>query len=348
MKKTTAILSLIIIALVIGATAYVIYMLTLSSGTASQTGTVTIVDGRGIQVEVTLPVERIVSLNPGLTEMICAFGGEDRIVGRDASTLFPDSILEKPIVGQNSYEFNLELLLEKEPDLLVADSMLPFNAEGLEKIENAGIPVIIEEPSNVTRLKTLATNFGIILNNEEKASEFVDFVETYENLVKDRVADLTESEKTSVYIEWYTTWQSFAEGSAGHDILVIAGGKNIAAGMEVPVPAPMLNPEYVVEKNPEVIIRMIGQSRSDLTAFQATRDEILGRPGLGEIDAVKDGRVYVYDSVVMEGLRYPVGLLYFAKWLNPTLFDDIDPAAIHEQLIQDYFGVELEGVYMYP
>ncbi len=346
MKKTTAVLSVIIIALLIGATAYAIYTLHLPSGTESQKETITIIDVTGAQVNVTVPVERIVTLNPGLTEILCALGGEARIVGRDASSLFPDSILEKPVVGQNSYEPNLELLLEKEPDLLVADSMLPFNAEALEKIKNAGIPVIIEEPSNVSRLKILANNFGLILSNEEKAGELIEFVETYENLVNDRVAALTESEKTSVYIEWHTAWQSFVEGSAGHDVLVLAGGTNIASGESGP--APTLNPEYVAEKNPAVIIRMIGQSGSTIAEFIATRNEIMGRSALSEADAVKEGRVYVYDPIILEGLRYPIGLLYVAKWLHPTLFADIDPAVVHEEMIQEFFEVELEGVYAYP
>jgi iron complex transport system substrate-binding protein len=40
-------------------------------------------------------------------------------------------------------------------------------------------------------------------------------------------------------------------------------------------------------------------------------------------------------------------LLYLAKWFHPSLFEDIDPAAIHEQMIQKFFGVELDGVFAY-
>jgi iron complex transport system substrate-binding protein len=50
----------------------------------------------------------------------------------------------------------------------------------------------------------------------------------------------------------------------------------------------------------------------------------------------------------LEGIRYPVGLLYWAKWFHPSLFEDIDPAAVHAQLIQQFFGVTLEGVHAYP
>jgi iron complex transport system substrate-binding protein len=347
MNKTTVAVTAIILIVVIVVSSYGVYRLSVPSDGEPQKETVTVVDDTGAQVNVGTPVERIVCLNPGLTEMICALGCEDRIVGRDANSLFPASISEKPIVGQNSYEPNLELLLEMTPDLVVADTMLVYNSEALKKIESAGVPVIIEDPSNVTRVKTITSNFGLILDKEEKANEIADYIESYENLVRERVKDLTSSEKPSVYIEWHVTWQSFAEGSAGHEILVNAGGINIAAGEGAL--APTLSPEYVVEKNPDVIIRMIsGDLQGNITEYQTTRNEILSRAGLSETKAVKEGKVYVYDPVVLEGIRYPVGLLYFAKWLHPSLFEDIDPAAIHEQLIQRFFGVELEGVYAYP
>jgi len=337
MNKTTVAVTAIVLVVVIVVSSYGVYRLYVPSEPGSQKETVTVVDATGAQVNVSIPVERVVSLNRGLTEMICALGCEDKIVGRD----------EKPIAGQNSYEPNLELLLEMTPDLVVADTMLFYNNDALKKIESAGVPVIIEEPSNVTRVKTITRNLGLILNNEEKANEIADYIESYANLVRERVKDLTSSEKPSVYIEWHTAWQSRAEGSASNEILVDAGGINIVAGEGVP--APTLSPEYVVEKNPDIIIRMIsGHLVGNITGFQTTRNEILNRLGLNEVTAVKEGKVYVYDPIVLEGIRYPVGLLYFAKWFHPSLFEDIDPAAIHEQLIQRFFGVELEGVYVYP
>jgi len=347
MNKTTAALTAIVLVVIIVVASYGIYSLYIPSENGSQSDAVTIVDATGAKVNVTLPVERIVSLNSGLTEVICALGCEDRIVGRDASSVFPTSISEKPVAGQNSYDPNLEVLLELAPDVVVADSMLSYNSEALKKIESAGLPVIIEDPSNVSRVKIVTSNFGLILGKEEKAEEINNYIASYVNLVNERIKDLTSSEKPSVYIEWYTAWQSFAEGSSGNEILVDAGGINIASG--ITNSAPTLSPEYVVEQNPDVIIRMIsGDLIGNMTGFEATRSELLNRVGLSEVAAVKEGKVYVYDPIILEGIRYPVGLLYWAKWFHPSLFEDIDPAAVHAQLIQQFFGVTLEGVYSYP
>jgi iron complex transport system substrate-binding protein len=347
MNKITATLAAIILVVCVLVGSYGVYRLYVPSGNGSQGETVTIVDATGAQVNVTLPVERVVSLNPGLTEIICALDCGDRIVGRDESSVFPSSVSEKPVVGQNSYDPNLEVLLEMEPDVVFADSMLSYNTEALKKLETAGLPVVIEEPSNVSRVKIVTSHFGLIFGKEEKAEEINDYITSYENLVNERVKDLTSTEKPTVYIEWYQTWQTFTEGSAANEIIVNAGGVNIAS--EITTTAPVLSPEYVVEKNPDIIVRMIsGDLIGNTTGFEATRSELMNRAGLGEVTAIKDGKVYVYDPIVLEGIRYPVGLLYWAKWFHPSLFEDIDPATVHAELIQKFFGVTLEGVYVYP
>ncbi len=48
------------------------------------------------------------------------------------------------------------------------------------------------------------------------------------------------------------------------------------------------------------------------------------------------------------GVRSIIGELYLAKWFHPDHFEDIDPEEVHEELVQQFFGQELEGVYVYP
>jgi iron complex transport system substrate-binding protein len=353
MNKTTAALAAIILVVVVLVASYGVYRLYVPSGNGSQGEVVTIVDARGAQVNVTLPVERVVSLNPGLTEIMCALGCEDRIVGRDSKTVWPISVeVNVPVVGENAYNPNVEVLLEMEPDVVFADMMLSYNTEAVNKLETAGLPVVIEEPTNVSRLKIATSNFGLIFGKEEKAEEINDYISSYENLVNERVKDLTPSEKPAVYLEWYSAWQTFAGGSTANEIIANAGGINIASG--IADVAPTLSPEYVVEQNPDIILRLIGGEwlhglyAFNTIGFEATRSELLNRHGLGEVTAIKEERVYVYVPILVEGIRYPAGLLYWAKWFHPSLFEDIDPAAVHAELMQKFLGVTLEYVYAYP
>jgi iron complex transport system substrate-binding protein len=70
------------------------------------------------------------------------------------------------------------------------------------------------------------------------------------------------------------------------------------------------------------------------------------RSALQEVTAVKTGRVYVCSFFLTAGELNPIGELYFAKWLHPELFTDIDPGAIHIQLVQKYFGENPNGTWV--
>jgi len=308
---------------------------------------VTLTDGTGRKVTVNMPVKKIISLNSGITELLYALGCGDKIIARDRNSNFPEAVLDKPIVASSSYDPNVELILEMSPDLVLADDMLFYNQEALDKLESAGIAVIMENLSNVTRIKTVIANLGLILECEDRADEIIDFIEKYESFIEERIRDLPESRKPQVYIEWWAPWQSFGKGSAANKIIYDAGGINIAGGIDHP--APLLTPEFVVDRNPDIILRMApADAIGNLTAFRAVRNEILNRPELREVKAVKNEKVYIYDPTILEGLRYPIGLIYLAKCFHPSLFADINPEAVHVQLIQKYFGGESREVYFYP
>lgn len=82
------------------------------------------------------------------------------------------------------------------------------------------------------------------------------------------------------------------------------------------------------------------------------RDDIMSRAGLSKTRAVQNGSVYVIKADVLLALRYPIGLLYYAKWFHPEAFKDIDPEAEHRKLITRFFGAEewekTKKVFTYP
>ena len=351
MKKTNVILITIALILIIAGSSYEVYRLNAPSETIPQKGTISVVDGNGDIVNVSTPVNRIVSLSSEWTKIICALGCEDRIVGRDTTSTFPASVTEIPSVGEE-YSPSLEQLLELNPDLVVADSMISYSNVTVSQVKAAGIPVFISDTTNpqpepnsnetiIDFTSNVVTKLGLILGEQANASKIVNYMQYYENLVNERLANLTTSEKPLVYYEWYTDWQTKVI-----PYIAQAGGVNIAANESIY--APTLSPEYVVEKNPDVIIRMISSPNHNVTDFKTMQDEILNRAGVGEVTAVKEGRVYVCDYAIRGGIRCVVGWLQWAKWIQPNLFEDIDPAAVHAQLIQKFFSVDLEGVYAYP
>jgi iron complex transport system substrate-binding protein len=213
-------------------------------------------------------------------------------------------------------------------------------------IETAGVPVIVETTSDIPRVNTIVTYFGQLLENPVKATQLVGNIEYYTDLIEQRVANanMTLDTKTTFYVELTNAWRGMANGSVQDGLLVTCGGVNIIANSSVT--SPTVGAEFVVEANPDVIIKLLSGT-TNLTDYQTVYNEIISRPALQDVNAVKSGRVYVCYWYLTTGELYFVGELYFAKWLNPDLFADIDPGAIHAQMVQDYFGIDLAGTWVY-
>ncbi len=107
--------------------------------------------------------------------------------------------------------------------------------------------------------------------------------------------------------------------------------------------------------SPGIVPGVFGYGIDDTTVAQETRDWVMDadeNPVLSESDAVKDGRVYLYQNEMVASPRVIVALAYQAKWLHPDLFEDLDCQAIHQQYLTDFVGIDYDlsehGVLFYP
>ena len=305
---------------------------------------VTITDSTGKKVEVFRPVGKIVSITSGASEIIYALGGREKIAGRDSYSVFPAALKEIPEVAGSSYNPNIELIMQCKPDVVIADTML--SAENRSRLEAAGIPVLVVTTSGEDQeTYRVIESLGVILDREQRAQELAAFMRRYNDLVKEKTADLPDDKKPLVFYEWNKPYCSASRQLSSHARLELAGGINIAA--DEPVKNPTLTPEWVAEKNPDIIVRMA--SREDTPEkMKALRDEIMNRPGLRKVKAVKEGKVYVTSWEIATGCRSVIGTLYWAKWFHPQLFADLDPEAVHREMLKKFFDQELTRTYVCP
>ncbi|SMB91224.1 iron complex transport system substrate-binding protein [Thermanaeromonas toyohensis ToBE] len=312
-------------------------------------GKITITDSLGRQVEVPCPPQRIVSVNSDVSEVICALGAQDKIVGVADTADFPPLIKDKAKVGQ-AFTPSVEKILELKPDIVFGYGKF-LKSELAQKIEAAGIPLVYLDCYKVKTMAQDIKTLGQILGREKEAAEYVALFENSLKQVTERVKDLKPEEKVPVYLEGYTDYSANGPGSGGAEMLELVGGKNIAAHESVPYPT--VSPEWVVSKNPQVIIKA-ASSRvkhgygAPEEGMKKMREQIISRPGWQQIRAVKEGRVYVISSEIYTGPRASVGIAYFAKWLYPKLFADLDPEAIHKEFLSRFHGLELKGTWVYP
>jgi iron complex transport system substrate-binding protein len=289
----------------------------------------------GHKVPVPASTDRIICINSGLSVLLAALGEGEDIVGRDGNSTFPSSLRPVYVVASNSSRPNIELILEKRPDLILADNMLPDAA--YEKFVSLGIPTAILKTSDPRDFEHTILTVGTLTGRYLEARRIVDDM----NAEIGRISALADEagaargEKTKVFFENRKPYSSASAKSGSHIPLVQAGGINIAAGE--PVSSPKLSVEYVMEQNPQVIVRRLsGDANSSVMADMASR--ISERTGLKELDAVKNDRVHILKSDLTLLLRYPVGLAYLASWFYPEYKDRIDPEGLHRRIVSDYFG----------
>ena len=314
---------------------------------------VTIMDEDGRNVTVPLSPESIICLSPGAAEVIYALGESDRIIAVTDDCDMPATLLEKEHIGKSGRDADIERILEINPDLLIAKTGALFPEDMEEKLVDYGIPVLRYRLLHIDSLIPMINDLGRVLGKEKDAAEMADGISRYYNYILDRTESIADEDRPSVYFMsmGHFDWTANRD-STGHIRIVEAGGRNIAADLATKVPH--VDMEWVIEQNPEIVIYSMSQeqykaSTPTIQEMQVKRDEIMSLPGFEDIDAVKTGRVYITDIKMASGLSELVNMLYYAKWLHPDLFKDIDPRAIHKELLQKYFDMSIDEIFqVYP
>ena len=317
----------------------------------------TIVDSTGAEVSVPQPLERVVVLASQPAEVIAALGAHDKVVGvtrhvlRDAITRMVYK--GKPSVGE-ILSPSVERILELKPQLVVtvgAWSGAREAASGIaERLRRYDIALAYIDcfPDADTVLRDTQT-LGRLFHKERRAKEYVAFFKKYLDLIKQRTQRLEPSKRTRVYMGA----AAYAVTHWGHKMVAAAGGLDIAA--DVPTPWARLSAEWILGKDPQVIVarampaRSLGYGVVEEQNAGAQRQALLNRPGWAGVRAVRDGKVYLLAFEVCSAPRAPIGILYMAKWFYPELFEDLDPDAVHKEFLREFFGFqEYEGMFVYP
>ena len=330
----------------------------------------TIIDGCGKSKTFYLPITRIIAADDGQGVMLRVFGIEDLVVGVGGGLLHSATILpemsKQPIIGTAGPggigTIDYEKVLTLEPDIFFTYIHTPPQEELEEILEPHGIQVLRLEFGTVSEIAQDMKKLGYLLGKQDKAEEFIDWYEEYLSTIKSRTEGLSEDEKSQVFIEFAYLeggW-TCSKGSSLDERCTMAGGVKIAhdlVGSGLWLEFPVVEPEWVLEHNPDIVIRPTfggdwGYETDDPSEMEAVREETMKRPGWRDITAVKDGDIYIVSGDIVWTLHMVVMVPYMAKWFHPELFDDLDPEAIHQEFIDEFLRIDYDldehGVFVYP
>lgn len=129
---------------------------------------VVVVDDRPRKLTLREPPRRIVSLVPSDTYSLVALGARARLVGRTRYCVEPAAELgQVPIVG-GTKDADVDAVLAAEPDLVVANQE-ECNKRDIERIEAAGVPVLVSFPRTVREGLAHVARLARVLGLERRA-----------------------------------------------------------------------------------------------------------------------------------------------------------------------------------
>lgn len=290
-------------------------------------------------------------------EAMRALDAADKLVGipsylaEEHSLFFPE-ISNLPTIG-SGFDPDLEKLVSLEPDLVIAFAESP-NPEDFDSKLPTSIKVIHLDFSQSDLMREDFKKLGYIVDRTVEAEEVVKFYDDFNTKIIEQAEDLSDDEKPRVYIESITSttrsYNSIGKGTGPDSACEMAGGTNIAEHNDYK----SVDPEWVISENPDIIIGVLftslgcGYEHDSTSEFEIIRNDIMSRPELSEVKAVKEGKVYCIATQVMTKPRYFVGIAYLAKWFHPDLFDDLDPEAINTEYLERFQSMPYRGVYAYP
>lgn len=321
-----------------------------SQPTASAAKTIQVTDSTGKSIEIAQPLQRVVTFNSGLYDCMRALGVDATLVGRGSSLVIDGKDI--PDVGAWDAP-NIEVILEIAPEAVFAYAG-KITPEDEKILENSGIHCIYLEMTKADRIveeyQTLAKLFG----KEEKAKTYLDLNQKYTDLLEERLSDLKEGERRTIYYEGYSDYKSVNKTAGGQTLIDMAGGINIAAEEEAAYPE--ISDEWLLENNPNMILKLIsstnkevfGETVTDAQKAQKEYEKLLSRPGWKDMQAVKDGNVLLLSGTIStNALGSIVGSVYMAKALYPERFQDLDPQKVHEEIYTALYGEPLTGLWAY-
>lgn len=304
-------------------------------------------DGNAIRVP--SDIRRIVSLEPGVTDVLLHLGLSSRIVGVDSksaalsglpsalnvydSATIADSLSEmlpsSPdilFVTRETYS-----LLSIAPEILESDEDAADGAEEeaqsvesslspLEQLQAAGVCVAcVPEPKSMTEIMnaTLFVGYCFAMYDQSEAIVY-EMIDAMSSIQK------TASEVTNVrtvYVE-QEPYTSVGFGELLNEMIDMCGAKNVFLSRDNVI---HVTTEEVVQANPEIIITCVGdlelaEGETIHTVGEARMSEISTRDGWGDISAVVSGTLYYLESSLVPGPSIVDALNEVASMCYPRLY----------------------------
>ncbi|MFC9787543.1 ABC transporter substrate-binding protein [Rhodococcus sp. NPDC127528] len=243
------------------------------SGPANSTDTVT-VDARPT---------RIVSLSPTATETLWAVGAGGQVVAVDDKSDYPAGV---PTTTLSGYAPNVEAIIGKEPDLVIASE---DNGGLVSGLKAAGVPTLL-----LPAAANLDEAYGQIERVGSATGHTPEAIAVTASM-RSEIASAVQSaparaQQRTYFHELDDTLYTITDKTFLGEIYALFGLRSIAAGGGSGGDYPQLSAEYVVSADPDLIFL------ADSQCCGVTPDTVAARPGWSGLAALRARQIHVLDA----------------------------------------------------
>lgn len=292
--------------------------------------------------------QRIVTLLPSATEIICGLGLGHKLVGITHECDYPEDIRHLPTVTRSAigknlssheiddqvrnhlddnaalYSLDVPLLESLKPDLIVTQALCDVCAVSMDEVSAAcktltSKPQLLNlEPMSLTDVFDTILAVGEATQERSSALEYVSSLKARVEGVRQRRRDQRYRPRV-VFLEWIDP--PFNAGHWTPELIEIAGGDDCLGSLHEP--SRTIRFEEIAEANPDVIV--IAQCGFDVERTQTDMAILKRNLPWQNLKAVRDNRVHVVDGNAYfsrSGPRLVDSLLLMEQllWRQPELY----------------------------
>ena len=279
---------------------------------------VTVTDDAGNELTLEAAPERIVSLAPSNTEIVCALDACDRLVGVTDFDDYPPQVADVDHVVINA-QVDVELVVAAEPDLVIAAGNEITPSSVIAQLQDLDLPVLVLYPETLDEVYADIDLVGTLLDAEDEAAELVAGMQGRVDAVVEAVVD--GDRPRTLYEVFYAEGSTYTAGDGSFlaSLIDLAGGDPVTGDAQG-----LIGSEDLVAADPQLILLGTASYDPSLADPAAALAAVAARPGWADLAAVADGRVVPYtDDIVTTrpGPRIVDGLEALARAIHPDRFD---------------------------
>jgi len=281
-----------------------------NQNTISEKNPLIITDTSNKEVTFTKLPEKVISLIPAATEIIYDLNSQEKLIGIDSYSNYPEDTKNKTKLDTNT-GLNIESIVSLNPDVVFMSKM-GQTIDQYNNLINSGIKVIMVDASSIEQTYTMIDLIGKVLGKENESNKIVNQMKIDFTDIKNSVKN---KEPKTIYYEIspleYGLWTS-GNNTFENEIMKMLNIDNIFGDING---WSQVSEEQVLIKNPQYIVT----TTADYGQTKAS-DEILGRKNWNNIEAIKLKQVYVIDPDIMA--RPTKRLVEGAKQLKKLIYGE--------------------------